>query len=388
MKARVRAIKALTVIGTGAFVTRDQYGPGVVARSLAQWCSDAGGAANWLIRFVFRSTEGRTRIEREWQQIQQEIPNAPAIEMIEADSKTLDESLVQSEAAFIVVPDAAHGSWIERCIDAGLPVWVVKPLTSKGRESSRLVELAESRQASIWVDYHKRFDVSNRLVKADIETGRYGAPRLYNVRYSQPRDLPLDGFAWTPETDVFSYIGCHYVDQLLHLFPDLDVQDVSAKGVAGPVYAEFGGNTWDTVLARLDCSWQGRPLTAQFEVGWSNPLGSPTKSLQIVELAFDQGKLFLDQTHRGIEAWSDDGVAVPNPHFFSRISDPLRSDGTLAYQGYGYESVAHFLNWTQASRDQKKAALKNDALPWARSAAKVDAILDRVADAMTKSACP
>ena len=202
-----------------------------------------------------------------------------------------------------------------------------------------------------------------------------------SVRYSQPRDLPLDGFEWAGETDVFTYIGCHYVDQLFYVMPGLEIDHVEAHGLRGPVFERHGGLAFDSVLARFDGAWRGRPLSAQFEVGWSNPVGSPTKSLQIVEVACDRGRLFLDQARRGSETWSDDGVSVPNPWFFSRVHDPL--SGTARYQGYGYDSIRHFLDFTEAPDDRRTAMRANRSLPWIEEAARVDEVLDRVRAALT-----
>ena len=158
--------------------------------------------------------------------------------------------------------------------------------------------------------------------------------------------------------------------------PGLEVEAVEAHGVAGPVFERVGGSAFDTVLARFDCRWRGRPLSAQFEVGWNNPLASPTKSLQIVELACERGRFFMDQTRRGVELWSDDAVTTPNPYFFSRLFDPTR--GAERYQGYGWESVRRFLDFTLCATAEREALLANAALPWVREAARVDAVLDRV----------
>jgi len=369
--------RTLVLVGTGAYALRDAYGPGVVLRSLAQWCAENGGADAWQIAIIHRSAAGRSRAEAEGKRVGSEIAGAPEPILIAAETDESEAALESGHALFVCVPDSAHAEYIERGIEAKVPTWVVKPLTGDGARSADLSRRADERGIPLWVDYHKRFDVSNRLLRSALAAGDRGAPLLFSVRYSQPRDLPLEGFAWTRETNVFSYIGCHYVDQLFYLMPGLTVDSVHARGIEGPVFERIGHSAWDTVLARFDCRWQGRPVTAQFEIGWSNPLASPTKSLQFVELACERGRYFMDQTRRGVEIWSDDGTTTPNPYFFSRIHDP--STGTPRYQGYGYESVREFLDFTLRPAAERSRALANDSLPWAREAARVDAILDRVA---------
>ncbi len=374
------AVRTLTLIGTGAYATRDAYGPGVIARSLAQWCAQHGGASRWRLAIVHRSQAGRERAAAEWKTIRTEIEGVPDVALVEVGTPAARQAIETAHALFVCVPDSAHAEYLEHGIAAGVPCWVVKPMTGDGSQSQALAETAERQGVPLWVDYHKRFDVSNRVIRSAALEGLHGAPLLYSVRYSQPRDLPLNGFAWTGETNVFSYIGCHYVDQLLYVLPGIEIRNVHASGVRGPVHERFGGQCFDTVLARLDCEWRGRPVTAQFEVGWSNPLGSPTKSLQVVELGFERARLFLDQTRRGVEIWSDENLSLPNPHFFSRIHDPISN--RLDYQGYGYDSVRHFLDFTIAPAAEQGRALANDSLPWAREAARVDVILDLVSDSL------
>ena len=371
--------RELVLVGTGAFVTQDAWGPGVIARSLAQWCAEQGGPRRTLT-VVHRSRRGRERFEQAWKTIEAECPNAPALRFLHADEATLPRTVAEAQALFVCVPDDAHADYVELGIAAGTPTWIVKPLTGEGRASAALAEAAGSTGTPVWVDYHKRFDVSNRGLREALDREELGAPRLVSIRYSQPRDLPLDGFAWAGGTDVFTYIGCHYVDQLFYVLPGLEIEGVSAHGIEGPVHARHGGRAYDTVLARFDGRWRDRPVSAQFEVGWSNPLGSPTKSLQIVEVACDRGRYFLDQARRGSERWSDQGVHVPNPWFFSRVHDPLTD--SARYQGYGYDSIRHFLDFTEAP-DARQAALRaNSSLPWIEEAARVDVVLDRVRAAL------
>ena len=368
--------RRIVLVGTGAYVTRDAYGPGVIARSLAQWCENNQHSGPWLIDVITRSEAGQERFVVEWKAIQAERKGGPEVRFTRMTDDNVGERLRGAHACFICVPDEAHADWAEGAIAAGVPTWIVKPLTGEAKASRALCEAAETAHVPLWVDYHKRFDVSNRQLRSTCDSEEYGSPRLYSVRYSQPRDLPLDGFAWAAQTDVFTYIGCHYVDQLFYVMPGLQIDRVNAQGIRGPVHDRYGANAWYTVLARLDGQWRGRAVTAQFEVGWSNPLGSPTKSLQVVEVNFDRGRLFLDQMRRGAEVWSDASAHVPNPYFFSRIFDPIaRRD---AYQGYGYESIRHFLDFTLADEMAQANGLANDALPWARSAVQVDAVLDLV----------
>lgn len=379
--------RTLVLVGTGAYALRDAWGPGVVARSLAQWCADRRGeAGDFAIAVVYRSQRGRERTLSEWKAIRAETPSAPEPTLIDAASDAAEAAIESAHALFVCVPDSAHADYAERGIDTGVPTWIVKPLTGDGERSAALARRAEERKTPVWVDYHKRFDPSNRLLRSALDGSAQGAPLLYSVRYSQPRTLPLDDFSWTTETNVFSYIGCHYVDQLFYVMPGLEIESVSASGVPGPVFERLGAPAYDTVLARFEGRWRGRSVHAQFEVGWCNPKASPTKSLQIVEVLCERGRHFLDQTRRGVETWTEEAVATPNPYFFSRLHDPVTD--APRWQGYGWESVRHFLDFTLATGEARARWLANSSLPWASAAARVDAILDRVAQSLRESGTP
>lgn len=374
----------IVIVGTGAYVTEDALGPGVVARSVAQWGEAQGPEAAPRVVGVFRSEAGRRRLESTWAGIRAEQGGAPALECVAAGSEAMHAEIARASALLVCVPDAAHAEYVSLGIERGVPTWVVKPLTGELEGAEALVDAATRRGAAVWVDYHKRFDPSNRALRSAIESGAHGRPLLYSVRYSQPRSLPLEQFAWAGETDVFTYIGCHYVDQLFYLMPTLEIESVSARGLPGPVHARLGGAAWDTVLARLDGRLDGHPMTAQFEVGWSNPTGSPTKSLQHVELGFERGRVFADQADRGVQIWDDRGVAVPNPYFFSRIHDPIA--GRPRYQGYGYDSIRHFLDFAHAPARIQGAWLANASLPWARASLRVERVLAAVRRALATGA--
>lgn len=376
--------RSIVLVGTGAYAFADAWGPGVVARSLAQWCADQGGATRWEVAILYRSSAGRARAEAGWKQIRAEIPDLPEATLLGLDGDAAEAAIESAHALFVCVPDSAHAEYVERGIDARVPTWVVKPLSGDADSSASLVRRASRADVPVWVDYHKRFDVSNRLIRSAIETDEHGAPLLFQIRYSQPRSLPLEGFAWTAETNVFSYIGCHYVDQLFYWMPGLELESVDAHGVRGPVFDRIGHAGFDTVLARLTGRFRGRPVTAQLEVGWCNPLASPTKSLQIVEVACERGRMFLDQTRRGVEVWSDDRVGVPNPYFFARLHDPVTA--TTRYQGYGWESVRTFLDFTLAPEPERRRLRRNEGLPWIEAGARVDGVLDRVAQALAERA--
>jgi len=108
-------------------------------------------------------------------------------------------------------------------------------------------------------------------------------------------------------------------------------------------------------------------------VGWANPLGAPAKSIQRVELDFERGKVLADQTARGYQVWTDAGTREVNPYFLQRLPDPVTGGPTMS--GYGYESVARFLDYCVASADEQRRLRGSATLPWIEHAVFAERIL-------------
>ena len=66
-------------------------------------------------------------------------------------------------ASFISVPDRSHCEYIERFLFHKIPTWIVKPLTDNLEQAMNITKLEN--KDLLWIDYHKRFDTSNMLIK-------------------------------------------------------------------------------------------------------------------------------------------------------------------------------------------------------------------------------
>jgi predicted dehydrogenase len=272
-------------------------------------------------------------------------------------------------ACFVSVPDKHHRFYSELCMKRGIPLWLVKPLCCDWDDAQALVEMQNSTNARVWVDYHKRFDTSNAWLKIKANRGDMGRMLAYSVDYHQPRTLPIDVFNWTRDVDVFSYIGCHYVDQVFYLYPEAKLISASAEPLKGIVYQETG--QFDGVLATLNFETNAGPLLCPMNVGWFNPEGSPTKSLQTIKAQFERGVVSLDQTRRGVHVWADEGVSEVNPYFFG---ETLNLNGSVEFAGYGYESVGQFLD----NITNREAWPTDGCVPTLSEAAKTEFVLHAV----------
>ncbi|MFF9127449.1 Gfo/Idh/MocA family protein [Streptomyces sp. NPDC014889] len=127
----------------------------------------------------------------------------------------LDSLLAQGlDAAFVHAPTAVHPQIVTRLLEAGVPVYVDKPLAYELADSARLVGLAEERDVSLMVGFNRRHapgytqcaDHPRELIL--MQKNRVGLPE-------EPRTMILDDFI-------------HVVDTLRFLVPG-QVDDVTVR---------------------------------------------------------------------------------------------------------------------------------------------------------------
>ncbi|HCU34769.1 MAG TPA: dehydrogenase [Armatimonadetes bacterium] len=133
-----------------------------------------------------------------------------AAEMLEAE---------QLDAIVASQPFTRHGVILPELLDAGVPVFIEKPLASSVQVGERLVAAVEASDTWAMVGYHKRSDPATMLAKAEIDrlkqTGELGAMRY--VRITMPTgDWIAGGFADLVQSD----------DPLPHLETDPPASDM------------------------------------------------------------------------------------------------------------------------------------------------------------------
>jgi virulence factor len=134
-------------------------------------------------------------------------------------------------AAFVHAPTGQHTAIVGRLLEAGVDVFVDKPLSYQLAESRRLVELAESRGSSLMVGFNRRF------APAYVEALRH--PRDLVVLQKDRRDGAGD-----PRTIVLDDF-IHIVDTLRMLAPAeigrVDVRARAERGLLEHVVLQLSG---------------------------------------------------------------------------------------------------------------------------------------------------
>ena len=96
------------------------------------------------------------------------------------------------------------------------------------------------------VEFHKRLDESNLLLRDAVQSDKLGNLLYAVIEYSQQKRNPRDIFSsWAGETSIFQYLGVHYVD-ILQFVTSFHPLRVSAWGQKDYL-KNLGLDTWDSM---------------------------------------------------------------------------------------------------------------------------------------------
>ncbi|MDA8135390.1 MAG: Gfo/Idh/MocA family oxidoreductase [Desulfobacteraceae bacterium] len=247
-------------------------------------------------------------------------------------------------AGIISVPDNLHFEITKALIQKKIHVQVVKPLVSTVDENNTLIELKNQYGIYGCVEYHKRFDESNLKLYGLIRQGALGELLHFRINYSQRKLIPTTVFRnWVETTNVFQYLGVHYVD-LIQFLTGAKPLRVMSMGMKKYLSGQ-GINTYDTIQTLIE--WQqdegkGCFLSSHL-TGWVDPNVSTAMSDQRLEVIGTRGRYRSDQKNRGVTLVTDDhGCEEINPYFCQFFQD---IDGqALKINGYGPGSILQFIN--------------------------------------------
>jgi len=267
------------------------------------------------------------------------------------DSQAYREALAQlgpQSAVIVAVPDHLHGSIVRDVLEANKPVLVVKPFTLTVKEGQELCQMAQRKNLYGMVEFHKRWDLANRKLHEVIQEQRLGTPLYALVEFSQRKRVPQEIFAsWSDKTNVFQYLGVHYVDLLQYILNAMP-QRVMAVGQ----FAYLKENNKDTqdaiqVMIEWDIPGSSTPFISTLLVNWVDPNASSAMSYQALKVVGTNGRYESDQKCRGQQLVTDvNGIEDINPYFTQTY--PGGTEGRKEYLGYGIESIRTFLTDVQA----------------------------------------
>ncbi|MFH1739657.1 MAG: Gfo/Idh/MocA family oxidoreductase, partial [bacterium] len=168
----------------------------------------------------------------------QPIPDFNQVDLDESFPELYKEAIASLEpgnAVVVAVPDHLHYPIVLEAMNRNQHILCVKPLVQKYNEAVEIERIAKSKQLFVGVEYHKRFDRRALLARKDYAAGKFGEFKIGEARLVEPwlyRASNFQNWFTKEHSDPFTYIGCHYVDQVYFITGLRPIQ-VSVRGLEG-----------------------------------------------------------------------------------------------------------------------------------------------------------
>ena len=373
----------ILIVGAGMYVTgRHTSGPGSVLGTIGELSKTMNIKG---VTVVSKNQSSGKDVSRAVAKIHNKIEIRLDINFEALGDNSLDKlkRIIEQnnfDCAIMALPDHLHYAFGKLLIESNVHCFIVKPLTPTLKESLELISIQKNNNAYGAVDFHKRYDEANLIIKNMIEGGHIGKPLYFSVEYSQKIEIPTIVFAsWTEQSNAFQYLGVHYVD-MIYFLTGYYPEKVIAVGTKG-ILIEKGFETFDSIHATI--VWKNQEnekLVTQFSTNWIDPSTSSALTNQRYNVIGTKGRIECDQKYRGIELVNEDGgVQTINPYFSKYLGNP---SGNKSYSGYDFKSISQFI---YDVKDLKNGKISINKLENIRPTFKESLVSTAVVDAVNQS---
>ena len=214
----------------------------------------------------------------------------------------------------VAVPDHIHYEIIKTALEYNQHICCVKPLVLKYSQAVEIEKEAYEKGLAVGVEYHKRMDDRVLIARRQYREGLFGEFRIGHAEMNEPyyyRHSNFQNWCTCENSDMFSYVGCHYVDQV-HMITGLLPKIVSVYGIKDKYPNGREGYLWTD--ARV--IWEnGACLNVTDVMGY--PDEGPGGNYQGLRMYFagkdKSGLLVHDDQYRGIKyCYVKKGTREPN----------------------------------------------------------------------------
>ena len=254
--------------------------------------------------------------------------------------------LPEGNIVVIAVPDQLHYSVVKTALDNNQHICCVKPLVLKYSQAEGIAKEAYEKGLVVGIEYHKRLDDRALMAREGYRAGQFGEFKIGQAALHEPwyyRHSNFQNWCTCENSDMFSYVACHYIDQV-HFITGLLPKYVSVYGIVDKYPNGNDGYLWTD--GRV--IWEnGACLNVQNAMAYPNDApGGNWQGIRMYCSGDDIGGMIVhDDQYRGVKhsyvsKGDDAGDSIysePSPDYFKYVY--LGGDG-LTPVGYGYRSVA------------------------------------------------
>jgi predicted dehydrogenase len=158
----------------------------------------------------------------------------------------VEQVLARIDAAVIATPNHTHAPIAVRCLEAGVPVLIEKPLASTAAEGRAILAAAARRSTLVAPGYVTRFRGNVRLLKRLLADGRFGEVRRFVHQFGTAGGwAPLSGYNLRRDAaggGVLMVTATHFLDRMLFLWgmpAEVEYEDDARGGPEANCVARF-----------------------------------------------------------------------------------------------------------------------------------------------------
>jgi predicted dehydrogenase len=212
-------------------------------------------------------------------------PSAEQVALVDQDAAALvdgirgfvdlDEALgaASADVAVVVVPPTAHREVAERCLAAGLPVLVEKPLAGTREDCEALIEASTRFDRQLAVSQNYRYRPVMETARGVLASGELGEIGQAQVDFRIHHDF-RGSFREQMEQPLILDMAVHSFD-LIRFLTGLEMTDVQAH-TWNPPWSQFEGDASAVVLFTMDSgariayngSWHPRGQFTDWNCRW------------------------------------------------------------------------------------------------------------------------
>ena len=349
----------IVIIGNGMYVSgRGTKGYGTIMPAIFEYIR-RGGSSIKEIKMVGTNRDGAIKAQKKVKELMDKMDISIIVKTypINSENNSISYEHVLGNVdlpacAIVAVPDHLHFEIARFCLMKGLHTLVVKPLTPTTEEAIKLTKLASKKNLYGAVEFHKRWDRHNLMLKDLFQKGEFGKPLYTWTEYSQRKSIPSKVFiSWVEKSNILQYLGVHYIDIIRFItkaYPKRVMAIGQRKWLKGQSL-----NVDDAIQCMIE--WEmdnGDLFTQTLLTNWIDPENTSAMSDQKIKFVGTKGRFDNNQKNRGISfIVGENSLETPNPDF----SHSYRTmNGQLSWQGYGIESIITFLKDSQQVINNKK----------------------------------
>jgi len=225
-----------------------------------------------------------------------EVAKATGAKTAVSDYRKLLEIKDLDAVMISATPETLHYPMARDCLEAGLHVFLEKPIAVEMHEADELIALARKKNLKFTIGYSQRFNPKFAYVKKCLDDGSIGKPVSALVSRHIQRSL---GAKITGRTKLSpaAMEATHDLDFILWCLAPAKPVRVYSQLNYGAMRANSGADVPDSqwITVTMDSG-----MSFVIGAGWSLPPGYPNACQTWIEMIGTDGALMIDDTHRDV----------------------------------------------------------------------------------------